>query len=153
MHPFQDGNGRLSRVLTTLFLLKNGYGYVPYCSLESILEKNKADYYRALKATQTSLKTKPNYQPWLDFFFSSLKKQQELLMKMKDQYVLPLTKVQRDIIEYAKIEPSFQNSMIVENLGMNRNTVKANLARLVELNILRKSGVGKGTWYSLENKI
>ncbi len=72
---------------------------------------------------------------------------------MKDQYVLPLTKVQRDIIEYAKIEPSFQNSMIVENLGMNRNTVKANLARLVELNILRKSGVGKGTWYSLENKI
>jgi hypothetical protein len=41
IHPFQDGNGRLSRVLTTLLLLKSGYSYVPYSSLESVIEANK----------------------------------------------------------------------------------------------------------------
>jgi len=56
IHPFQDGNGRLSRVLTTLLLLRSGYEYVPYASLESIVEENKDLYYKALRRTQTTLK-------------------------------------------------------------------------------------------------
>ena len=52
IHPFQDGNGRLSRILTTLLLLKTGYAYVPYSSLESVIERNKDNYYLALRKTQ-----------------------------------------------------------------------------------------------------
>lgn len=56
IHPFQDGNGRLSRILTTLLLLRFGYEYVPYISLESILEDNKDSYYKALRQTQKTLR-------------------------------------------------------------------------------------------------
>ena len=45
IHPFQDGNGRLSRILTTLLLLQAGYAYVPYSSLESVIENSKEGYY------------------------------------------------------------------------------------------------------------
>ena len=64
IHPFQDGNGRLSRILTTLLLLQAGYAYVPYSSLESVIENSKEDYYLALRQTQTTMKgDAPNWQP------------------------------------------------------------------------------------------
>ena len=50
IHPFQDGNGRLSRILTTLLLLWAGYAHVPYGSLESVVEQSKDAYYLALRA-------------------------------------------------------------------------------------------------------
>ena len=65
IHPFQDGNGRLSRVLTTLLLLQAGYTYVPYSSLESVVEQSKEAYYLALRKTQGTIRTEsPNWQPW-----------------------------------------------------------------------------------------
>ena len=57
IHPFRDGNGRLSRALTTLLLLKTGYTYVPYVSLDEIIEERKIDYYLALRKTQSKHKT------------------------------------------------------------------------------------------------
>mgnify|MGYP001555661486 FL=1 len=45
IHPFQDGNGRLSRILTTWLLLSAGYAYVPYTSLEAVIENSKEGYY------------------------------------------------------------------------------------------------------------
>src|SRR5471032_264722 len=69
IHPFQDGNGRLSRVLTTLLLLQAGYAYVPYSSLESVIEQSKESYYLALRRTQqTTRSTAPDWQPWIMFF-------------------------------------------------------------------------------------
>ncbi len=69
IHPFQDGTGRLSRVLTTLLLLKSGYTYVPFSSLETVIEDNKDSYYLALRRTQQSLKIeKPDWNAWLLFF-------------------------------------------------------------------------------------
>ena len=59
IHPFQDGNGRLSRSLVSLLMLKAGYGYIPYSSLESIVEKNKDGYYLALQRTQKHSNQKP----------------------------------------------------------------------------------------------
>ncbi len=71
IHPFQDGNGRLSRGLTTLLLLRTGYVYVPYSSLESIIELNKESYYLALGQTQKTIRSKqPNWQPWVIFFYA-----------------------------------------------------------------------------------
>lgn len=76
IHPFQDGNGRLSRVLTTLLLLKAGYYYAPYSSLESIIERSKESYYLALRKTQGTLKSEPpDFNPWLLFFLRALHKQ------------------------------------------------------------------------------
>ncbi|MFN9800167.1 MAG: Fic family protein, partial [Bacteroidota bacterium] len=76
VHPFQDGNGRLSRVLTTLLLLQAGYAYVPYSSLESIIEQNKEGYYLALRQTQGTIRSdSPDWQPWIMFFLQSLHKQ------------------------------------------------------------------------------
>jgi Fic family protein len=76
IHPFQDGNGRLSRVLTTLLLLKAGYAYVPFSSLESVIENSKEGYYLALRQTQSTIRTNnPNWQPWLLFFLRALQQQ------------------------------------------------------------------------------
>jgi Fic family protein len=76
IHPFDDGNGRLSRILTTLLMLQFGYTHVPYSSLESIVEQNKSGYYIALRQTQASIRgEQPNWQPWLVFFLSSLASQ------------------------------------------------------------------------------
>jgi Fic family protein len=79
IHPFQDGNGRLSRALTTLLLLKSGYKYIPYSSLESIIELNKDAYYRTLRHTQNTLGKKANYESWLGFFLGALQKQKRYL--------------------------------------------------------------------------
>src|ERR1700734_3588342 len=80
IHPFQDGNGRLSRVLTTLLLLQAGYAYVPFSSLESVIENSKEGYYLALRQTQTTVRTDaPNWQPWLLFFMRALQQQKRRL--------------------------------------------------------------------------
>ncbi|MEI6483132.1 MAG: Fic family protein [Betaproteobacteria bacterium] len=80
IHLFQDGNGRLSRILTTLLLLKAGYAYVPYSSLESAIEHSKEAYYLALRQTQQSLRSEaPNWQPWLLFFMRALQQQKRRL--------------------------------------------------------------------------
>jgi Fic family protein len=76
IHPFHEGNGPLSRVLTTLLLLQSGYSYVQYSSLESVIEQNKEAYELALRQTQESMEAKsPNWQPWLVFFLRSLAQQ------------------------------------------------------------------------------
>ena len=80
IHPFQDGNGRLSRILTTLLLLQAGYAYVPYSSLESVIENSKEDYYLALRQTQTTIHDEaPNWQPWLMFLMKALQQQKRHL--------------------------------------------------------------------------
>jgi len=82
IHPFQDGNGRLSRVLTTQLLLQAGYAYVPYSSLESVVEQSQEACYLALRQTQGTIRTNsPNWQPWLMFFLRSLAEQVRRLEK------------------------------------------------------------------------
>ena len=92
IHPFQDGNGRLSRILTTLLLLQSGYAYVPYSSLESVIEQNKEDYYLALRQTQGSIRTDaPNWQPWLGFFLRALQQQKRRLASKVEEEKLVLS--------------------------------------------------------------
>ena len=80
IHPFQDGNGRLSRILTTLLLLRAGYAYVPYSSLESVIEQSKEAYYLALRQTQGTIRSdSPDWEPWLGFFLSALQRQMHRL--------------------------------------------------------------------------
>src|SRR5712671_4955640 len=91
IHPFQDGNGRLSRVLTTLHLLRAGYSYVPYSSLESVIEQSKEGYYLALRRTQGTIRTAvPDWEPWLDFFLRALQQQKQRLERKVEREMLIL---------------------------------------------------------------
>ncbi|MER9517607.1 DUF977 family protein [Mesorhizobium sp. M0614] len=151
IHPFQDGNGRLSRVLTTLLLMRNGYAYVPYSSLESVIENSKGGYYLALRQTQRTIRSpNPNWQPWAVYFLRALQQQKRRLEKKieRERLVLgTLPELSFQIVEAIKDRGRITISEIVNLTGANRNTVKKHLAALVEANHLAQHGTGKGTWY------
>lgn len=152
IHPFQDGNGRLSRALITLLLLKAGYLYIPYSSLESIIEKNKDAYYLALRRTQKTLGgDKADWIPWLTFFLNSLRRQKDHLatkIQKPSQYsALPIESVK--ILEYLADHERITISQAVELSGALRPTVKNRLKSLVESGLLARHGKARGTWYSL----
>lgn len=153
IHPFQDGNGRLSRILTTLLLLKTGYLYVPYSSLESIIERNKEGYYLALRKTQGSLKSEhPDFGPWLLFFLRALKKQKDhLAQKVSREKALMqhMPELASQIVHLVH-EHGRLGIATLENLtGANRSTIKKHLTNLVNQGALLRFGKGKATWYTL----
>ena len=151
IHPFQDGNGRLSRVLTTLLLLRCGYGYVPYSSLESVIEQTKEGYYLALRGTHGTIRSDaPNWQPWATYFLRALQQQKKRLeSKIERERILvdKLSGLSVTILELAKEHGRLTIRQIVQITGANRNTVKKHLQSLVVANHLAQHGKGKGTWY------
>ncbi|QTA86033.1 Fic family protein [Desulfonema magnum] len=152
IHPFQDGNGRLSRLLTTLLLLKSGYAYVPYSSLESVIEKNKEEYYLALRKTQGTLRSEnADYEPWLEFFLLSLKIQADLLAEKtaRERMAVSLPELSEQIIRLVKAHERLAISDIEAMTGANRNTIKVRLRELVRDRYLEKHGRGKGTRYTV----
>ncbi|NES00726.1 MAG: Fic family protein [Symploca sp. SIO1B1] len=153
IHPFQDGNGRLSRVLTTWLLLKSGYTYVPYSSLETIIEQNKDSYYLALRRTQKSLKTdKPNWTTWLQFFLHSLKRQKDhLAVKLNREQIMQtsLPELSVKILELAKEHGRISTGEIEKYTQASRSTIKARINELIEMKKLMRHGKGRATWYSL----
>lgn len=153
IHPFQDGNGRLSRVLTTLLLLKYGYAYVPYGSLESIIEQNKEGYYLALRRTQGTLQKKsPNWSPWLSFFLHSLQKQKSKLeAKVEREKVMrsTLPKLAIDILDLAAEHGPISVADVIRATQTPRATVKKRLSELTKSRHLKRGGKGRATWYAL----
>lgn len=155
IHPFQDGNGRLSRVLTTLLLLQADYAYVPYSSLESVIEQNKEAYYLALRQTQGTIRTQtPNWQPWLVFFLRSLAEQVQRLEKKVDREKLvlaPMPELSLQIVEFAREHGRVTIGEAVKLTRANRNTLKQHFRVLVELGHLNQHGSGRGVWYELRS--
>ena len=151
IHPFQDGNGRLSRALSTLLLLRAGYAYVPYSSLESVIEGSKEGYYLALRQTQRTIPgPKANWQPWVVYFLRALQQQKRRLEKKleRERIILgALPELSLHIIDAVKEHGRITIGEIVKLTGANRNTVKKHLATLVDANHLSQNGTGKGTWY------
>jgi len=150
IHPFQDGNGRLSRLLTTLPLLKSGYVYVPYSSLESVIERNKEKYYLALRKTQVTLKSEnADYGPWLEFFLFSLKTQADMLAEKtaRERKTVSLPELSDQIIRLVKAHGRLAISDMETMTGANRNTLKKRLRELVRDRYLEKHGRGRGTRY------
>jgi Fic family protein len=152
IHPFQDGNGRLSRVLTTLLLLKYGYSYVIYSSLESVIEENKEGYYLALRKTQMTLdRETPDYAPWMRFFLRMLKAQiDKLEAKISREPALEgLPPDALKILEYVRAEKRITTGIAAVVTAAPRATVKSRLAELVKRGLLQPHGKGRGTWYGL----
>jgi Fic family protein len=153
IHPFQDGNGRLSRILTTLLLLKSGYAHVPYSSLESIIEQNKEGYYLALRRSQGTLKKKaPNWSPWLSFFLHSLQKQKRKLeTKVEREKIMrsTLPELAIAIIDLAAEHGQISVADIVRVTKAPRATIKKRVTDLAKSGHLKRGGKGRSTWYSL----
>jgi Fic family protein len=153
IHPFQDANGRISRALTTLMLLQADYAYVPYSSMESVIELNKEAYYLALRQTQGTIRTEtPNWQPWLVFFLRSLAEQVRRLEKKVEREKLVLARLPElslQIVEMVRERGRTTMSEIVQVTDANRNTIKHHLRNLVERGHLSQQGSGRGVWYEL----
>lgn len=153
IHPFQDGNGRLSRVLTTLLLIQAGYAYVPYSSLESVIEVNKEAYYLALRQTQGTIRTEsPNWQPWLVFFLRSLAEQVRKLEKKVEREKIVLAampELSLQIIEFAREHGRVTIGDTIRLTGASRHTLKQHFRSLVERGSLNRHGSGRGVWYDL----
>lgn len=153
IHPFQDGNGRLSRVLTTLLLLRAGYTYVPYSSLESVVEQSKEAYYLGLRQTQGTIRTEsPNWNPWLMFFLKSMQQQmQRLRIKVEKEKLLmtQLPELSMQIMDYVRNHGRITMSEATTITQANRNTLKVHFKKLLERNLLLLKGKGRGAWYRL----
>jgi Fic family protein len=154
IHPFQDGNGRLSRILTTLLLLRAGYAYVPFSSLESVIEENKDLYYAALRKTQISLRSrKPKWDVWVMFFLRCLKKQKDrLAVKMEREKILAksLPALSTQILTLLKEHERLTIAEIEQLTQANRNTLKVRLRELTTAQYVVKHGRAKATWYTLK---
>jgi Fic family protein len=153
IHPFQDGNGRLSRILTTLLLLRAGYAYVPYSSLESVIEQSKEGYYLSLRRTQATIRTDgPDWNPWLEFFLRALQRQkQRLERKMERERIMlaQMPELSVMILELAREHGRVTVAEAVRVSGASRNTIKDHLKALVEQGHLTLHGAGRGAWYGL----
>jgi len=152
IHPFQDGNGRLSRILTTLLLLWAGYAYVPFSSLESIIEQSKDSYYRALRRTQATIRTPvPDWAPWVDFFLRALQQQKRRLeTKIERERIMlgELPELSVKILELAREHGRVTIAEAAKATGASRNTIKDHVRALTDRKHLTRHGAGRGAWYA-----
>jgi Fic family protein len=152
IHPFQDGNGRLSRVLTTLLLVRAGYDYVPYSSMERVVEQNNSSYYRALRSAQSTLDgDESRLGDWIRFFLRCMVQQKNnLASRLEEERALePTTPIASALLDLARRRGRFTLRGAVTATGANRNTMKVHVRRLVAGNQLVQRGVGRGTWYEM----
>ncbi len=150
IHPFQDGNGRLSRILTNLMMLQAGYVYMPYVSHEKLIEDNKAEYYLALRKSQKTLKTeKSDITPWLDFFFTVLLTQarQAIELLSKENIEKLLSPKQLAVWEYLNQVIEATPGEISKKTKVARPTVSQALNTLLRLKKVERIGQGRTTRY------
>ncbi len=152
IHPFQDGNGRLSCVLTTLLLLRAGYTYVPFSSLESVIERNKEGYYLARRRTQGTIRTaQPDWTPWLTFFLRALQQQKRTLeRKIERENVLlgDLPELAVRILDMARERGRVTIAEAVKATGTSRNTIMDHVRALTEQRHLTRRGAGRGVVFA-----
>ena len=149
IHPFQDGNGRLSRLISSLLLLKNGYNWIQYVSFEHEIENRKPEYYRVLMSCQ-SQRPNENVSDWGNFFFDALKNIQEQLMQKLEQsgVEIKLSPREKSILTFIGNNAGCKSGEISKKLGIPSPTIKRILPDLIEKNLIEKHGNGASTNYS-----
>lgn len=154
IHPFTDGNGRCSRVLTNLLLLKAGYEYTPYISHEKIIEDNKAEYYVALNTTQaTWKKPREDISAWVLFFLETILKQSELALLLITQESIEefLSDKQLQVWHFALTQETFQRANVIQATKLKPRTIEQSIKKLLDMNKLTKLGQGKATRYKIND--
>lgn len=154
IHPFQDGNGRTSRLMTNLMLLHNGYDFVSMASHEKKIEEHKADYYFALNKAQTSWKSeKEDVSEWILYFLTILKEQALQALKILEGddigYLLSIKQLELWNWINQLANPTFSRKDIVEALGFPERTAEACIKKLFELQMIEKMGAGRATRYMI----
>lgn len=155
IHPFQDGNGRISRILTNLLLLKAGYAFVPYISHEKIIEDNKAEYYLALRKSQKTFESKnEDISAWLGFFLGTLEKQSKMAIELLSTEKMEniLSPKQLLVWNFLTGEKEVTAGEIVKKTAVLRPTVNQVLVRLLEMKKIEKIGMGRTTRYRVVGK-
>jgi len=150
IHPFQDGNGRLSRILTNLLLLRAGYQYMSYVSHEKLIEDNKTNYYLALRKSQNSFGgKKEDIFPWLHYFLDILLKQSEIATKLiqSEEVEKLLSPKQLQIWKYLQDVAETGPSEICDKTRITKPTVIQALNRLIKLKKVERIGMGRATRY------
>ena len=150
IHPFQDGNGRLSRILTNLLMLQAGYTYMPYISHEKIVEDNKPEYYLVLRQSQRTFQTDHDtILPWLTFFLDITLQQASLALDLlSDENIEQLLSPrQADVWRYMQTAKEVTPKELSDALGIPRPTINQVLNRLIALNKIERIGLGRGTRY------
>lgn len=150
IHPFQDGNGRLNRLLSTLALLKNGYKWIQYVSFEHEIESRKTEYYRVLRNCQGQ---RPNEDvtEWIRFFFDALSNiQKQLMDKLERQgSEKKLSPKEKSILTFIENHGGCKSGDIAKKLDIPNPTVKRILSVLVKQNLIEKYGTGPATNYTI----
>ena len=157
IHPFQDGNGRLSRLLTTLCLLQNNYSFIQYISFENHIEQNKKEYYEALMTGQKKRGTKAELiDNWLIFFLNSLHvltqklEQKYDVFKNKGGYLNERQKLIKGHIE--KFQPIKVSDLATKFPEIQLSTLKKDLQYLKQEQVIKMIGIGKGSIYISNDK-
>lgn len=150
IHPFIDGNGRISRVLTNLLLLKNGYEYMPYVSHEKLVEDNKPEYYIALRRSQKTIKKETeNIIPWLGFFLDILIEQSKRAVELlsKENIEKLLSPKQLAVWQYLNTVVEATPAEISEKAKVARPTINQALDKLLRFKKIERIGLGRTTRY------
>jgi Fic family protein len=150
IHPFQDGNGRLSRILTNLLMLQAGYAYMPYASHEKIVEDNKPEYYLALRQSQKTFNNdQDTILPWLEFFLEVTLHQSQIALELfsEENVEKLLSPRQLEVWQYMQDAIEVTPRELSENLGIPRPTINQVLDRLLDLKKIERLGLGRGTRY------
>ena len=156
IHPFQDGNGRVSRILTNFLLLKAGYEYTPFFSHEKLVENNKVDYYLALNKTQQSWKKKKeNLSHWIIFFLNIVLAQSEKALDLltKESVEEFLSEKQAKVWSFALSHDLFSRGDVIASTKLNPRTVEESIKKLLNMNKLAKIGEGRATRYKIKSPI
>jgi Fic family protein len=152
IHPFQDGNGRLSRLLTNMLMLQNGFSYVPYVSNEKIVEENKAEYYLALRYSQKTFGAKSEtIEPWIEFFLRVCLAQVEQAVGLLTGENIEKTLSPKQLVvwEYVKKVGEASVKAVAAATDVGRPTVKQSLDKLLELKLIERIGAGRATRYRI----
>lgn len=154
IHPFQDGNGRLSRILTNLLLLKEGYAYMPYVSHEKIIEDNKPDYYLALRTAQKTFGTESeDVSSWLEFFLKVIFKQSEdAINLLSDESIeKTLSQKQLEVWNYLHQNHEATRLELFNALGIAPRTINQILNKFIKLHKIERVGMGRSTRYRISS--
>ncbi len=151
IHPFQDGNGRLSRLLASLLLLKNGYKWIQYVSFEHEIENRKDEYYIVLRKCQSN-RPNENVSDWIVFFFDALMNiQVQLMTKLETKGIQTrLAPREKSILVFIENHPGCKSGELSKKLNIPSPTIKRILSKLVNENLIEKYGIGAGTNYSIK---